>query len=205
MAARITFSGRGGALRLMDGSSPPKYLEIPFSSMNFSAPVARPRTVDPVVATVGGYAHLPGSDYDAGFAEPQPVAFSCHIDDTTNSWKLRPAMCNPDLQSPWTVGAQTWTSAKGQGGSIVLANGGYAPTPGSFYDMKKVSVHMEVLWTHSQTTSGTPSYGLRLNDVYMPPQDQQIQESSDFVDCSISGFVYGEIKPIGAFTAGTSS
>lgn len=203
--ARILFHGRSGALRLYDGGSPPKYLEVPFSQMNFSAPLARPRTPDPIVPTVGGYAHLPGADYEQGFAEPQEVSFSCHIDDTTNSWKLRDAMCNVDLHSPWTVGSQTWTSAKGQGGSIILANGGYAPTPGSFYDNKKVSVHIETLWTHNQTTSGTPSYGLRLNDVYMPPQDQQIQESADYVDLSIRGLVYGEIKPIGAFTSGTAS
>ena len=205
MAARITFSGRSGQLRILSGDTPPKYLEIPFSSMNFSAPIARPRPADPVVPTVGGYAHLPSSDYDAGFAEPQPVAFSCHIDDTTNSWKLRPAMCNPDLQSPWTVGSQTWTSAKGQGGSIVLANGNYAPTPGSFYDMKKVSVNVQVLWQHNQSGSGTPSWGLNLNDVYMPPQDQQIQESSDFVDLSIQGLCYGSISAIGSFTPGVES
>lgn len=202
MAARITFQGRDGELRLYDGASPPKYLSIPFVQMNFSTELARPRPPDPIVETVGGYVHLPDAGYGPAFYQPTPITFSCWIDDTTNSWKLRDALGNPDMDSTWRVGTQTWTTAKGQGGSIVHADGNFVATPTSFFDTKKNTVNAECLWTNAQAGS---AWGIRCRDIYFPPQDQEIRESPDTVEMTLRGLGAGDIVYIGAFSTGTAS
>lgn len=207
MASRISFQGRDGSLRIMDGSTPPNYLEIPYVQMNFSAGgINRPRPADPIVPTIDGYVHLPDSSYEEKFFEPTSVSFTCWADDTTNSWKLRDALCNPDLDSTWKVGTTTWTSAKGQGSPMTAADGTTAYGPSTFFDTKKVAVHMEVLWTTNISGgAGTPRFGVRVNDIYFPPQDQSITESPDAVEISIKGLSYGQISQIGAFTVGNPS
>lgn len=204
MAPRLLFQGRNGELRIMDGSNPPKYLSLPWVQMNLNiSGIARPRTPDPVVPTVDGWAHLPDDSYEKGFYEPIPVSFSCWIDDTTNSWKLRQALSNPDLRVTWQVGTQTWTSAKGQGSPFVNADGTFSYTPNTYFDSQKVSVHMEVLWSYTQSGgAGTATFGVRLNDVFFPPQDQAIVEGSDAIEMTVKGLVYGMISSIGAFTSG---
>lgn len=205
---RITFSGRDGTLRLLDGSSTPNYLELPYVQMNFSCGgISRPRPQDPIVATEDGYAHLPDANYEEGFMQPTPVSFTCWVDDTTNSWKLRDALCNPDLDSPWKVGAATWTSAKGQGTPFTAADGTTMYGPSTFFDTQKVSVHMEVLWSSriNAASAGTKTWGVRVNDIYFAPQDQAIQENNETIELTIKGMAYGKVAPIGAFTVGNAS
>lgn len=190
---RITYQGRGGALRLSDGSSPPKYLELPFVQMNYSIPLASPRPADSITPTLSGYQHAPD---EAAYFAPVPISFSASIDDQTNSWKLRDALGNPDMDSTWKVGTQTWTTTRGRG-SIILADGASWSQGVSFFDAKKNAVNMEVLWTQPQAGS---AFGIRAEEIYFAPEEQQIAESADSVEITIRGMCYGRITYQGAFT-----
>mgnify|MGYP001593692448 CR=1 FL=1 len=198
---RLTLVGKLGRIRILSGDSPPYYVEIPFSNMDLNAPFARSRPIDPIIPNATGFSHAPKDEsYDAAFYEPQSLSFSCKVDFTTNSWKLRQALCNPDLQPVWSVGGNTWTSTKGRG-SIILADGKYVGTR-PFFDTKKVAVKIEALWEDSRAGSAV---GMSWDETYIPPQDVSIEESADDVTLSIDGLVYGAIQILGGFTSGTES
>ena len=194
--------GRNGELRLYDGSSPPKYLSIPFVQMNFAAAVAQPRPEDPLVETVEGYAHLPDAGYEESFFQPTPVSFSCLIEDTTNSWKLRDALGNVDLHPTWTVGSQTWQTTKGRG-SVNLADNSWS-TPQDFFDEMMAAVDVEMRWDNPHPNAND-TFGLQLREIAFYPQDQTIQESADAVELQVQGLCYGQIQGIRTFTSGTES
>lgn len=199
--AAIQFQGRDGELRLYDGNSPPSYVSVKFENMDFQGPIAKPRPPDPVVPTITGYVHAPQDDsYERAFYEPVSISFSCQLDDTSNTYKLQDAMCNPYLNTPWAVGGVNWITTKGRG-SIILSDGLFSPTQ-QFYDQRKVTIDAELLWSNPQAGS---SWGLRYGEVYFPPQDQSYQETPDAVTLAAKGLVYGNISRIGAFTAGNPS
>ena len=171
-----------------------------FESLNFTGPAAKPRPPDPIVVTAGGYVHVPDSEaYEAAFYEPLPFSFSCLINDTDRI-KLRDALCNIDLKSPWAVGGKQWASTKGKG-SIIMPDGTFQGTR-AFSDTKKVSVDMQLLFKNAQATT---SHGMNYEEVYVPPQDVEMTESPDTIELSIRGLIYGDIDPISAFTTGTES
>jgi hypothetical protein len=200
VANRKSFSGRDGRLRIEDGSTPPYYIEIPFVEMNLESPWGKPRPVDPIVPTVGGYVHSPtGPDYDSPLYEPLTLNFSFWINDT--SFKvIRDAFCNPDLNSPWTVGPHTWSTTKGRGSIIRFDNTYIATQP--FFDQMKKAVCFEATWT--QTYSGSV-VGQRWDEVYIPPQNVTVRESADFLTLQVQALVYGNISTISGFTSGTAS
>lgn len=203
--ARLQIMGRDGCLRIYDGSSPLNYVEVVFEKMDFAGPLAKPRPLDPIIATMGGYAHAPDSDsYEKVLYEPLPLSFSCSLDLTTNTWKLRDALCNPDLDRTWKVGSATWTTTKGRG-SIVLPDGSFTATLG-FFDVMKKSVDIEVLFANPNAVSpGSASWGIRYSEVYFPPQEQSISESPDEVALKATGQIYGNITQIGGFRPGNES
>lgn len=199
----FTYQGRDGILRIYDGANPPHYLKIIFSNMDFTGPFARNRPPDPIIPTFEGYTHAPeDASYDEAFYEPQAVSFSCRLDDTVNTWKLRDAMCNPDLKSTWKVGSDTWSTTKGRG-SIILPTGDFIATR-NFYDTKKVAVTIETLWEDRTSRSGS-AFGLRYQEVYFSPADIQYIESPDGVELTVQGLVYGDIGVMSAFTSGIES
>lgn len=199
--SKRSLSGREGALRLYDGSPTPNYIEISFVAMNFNAPLARARSNDPIVPTVGGAIMAPTSpEYDAGFFEPSQLSFSLWVNSV--DWNVhRAAFSNIDMANPWKVGSTTWTSTKGRG-SIQMPDSTFRATP-AFFDEKKKAVDVQVRWT-SPATSGS-IIGMRYDEAYFAPQSLSIVESPDFVEIRASGLVYGNIQPIGDFSTGTSS
>lgn len=207
---KITFQGRSGVMRIYDGSGTPLpgggvgtpyYVEIPFANMNFEGPAAKPRPIDPIVVTSEGYVHVPtGEDYEADFYQPLPISFSCLVDDTVNGFKLRDALCNMDLKTPWTVGGNRWYSTKGRG-SVILPDGKFVGTQ-PFFDVKKVSVDMEFLWTDERAAS---NFGMKYEEVYVPPQNISIRESPDRIEMEINGMCYGDIEAISSFDDGIES
>ena len=199
-----TFTGRDGEIRLFPkgNTTGTPYLSIPFVQMDATLPFAKPRPIDPVIVFVGGHVFAPDSpDYEKGFIDPLPFSFSCMVDDAVNTSKLRSAMCNPDLATPWLVGATTWESTKGMG-SIILPDGTYRGT-GQFFDVKKSSVNMEVVWTSYPDKAFT--FGMQYKEVYTPPQTIEIRESPDAVTIAVQGLVYGDIGSISAFTPGIAA
>ena len=166
--------------------------------MDFVGPWARPRPADPIIPNAGGFAHAPKDEsYDEAFFAPQSFSFSCSLDERTNHWRLREAMCNPDLKPTWTVNDVTWETTKGRG-SIVMANGQYVPTR-PFFDTRKVAAQIQVLWSDSRAGS---NIGMLYDEIYIPPSEVTIEEGPDDVTLSITGLIYGNVEPIGAFTAG---
>jgi len=206
----ITYQGRDGELRIYDGSGTvfgnntgtPFYITVKFAQMDFAGPLAKPRPIDPVIVTADGFVHAPtGDDYEARLYEPVPLGFSCLIDDTTNRQKLRDALCNPDLDSPWQVGSDNWASTKGRG-SIILPDGNFVGTKG-FFDTKKVAVMVEVLWEDSRAAA---SLGMQYDEVYVLPQEIEIAESPDRVELAVRNMLaYGDISAISSFTTGNKS
>lgn len=196
-----TYSGREGELRIYDGGTPtPYYLTVPFVELNLVAPSARGRSADPVVPTVGGYIHAPTSpDYDQGFYEGQPISFSCWIENR-HYRQIRNALCNMDMNTTWTVGADTWVTTKGRG-SIIVADGTFRATQ-PFFDVRKVAVDVQAQWQDRQSGS---IVAMRYDEAYFPPQVVTLNESADFVQLRIQGIVYGNIQSTGGFTAGVES
>ena len=170
--------------------------------MNFSGDAAKPRPIDPIIVTAGGYDHGPTSDdYERTVYDPVSLSFSCLIDDTTNRLKLRQALCNVDLDSPWKVGSDTWTSTKARG-SIVLPDGNFVGTR-PFFDTRKVSIEIQVIWESRQAAS---NFGLAYDECYVPPQNIEISESPDRVELTVrEALAYGNISPITAFKTGRES
>lgn len=199
-----TFAGRDGEIRIFaqgNAASTP-YLSIPFVEMDANLPFAKPRPVDPIIVFVGGHVFTPDSpDYERGFIDPLPFSFSCVVDDSVNRVKLRAALCNPDLATPWLVGATTWNSTKGMG-SIILPDGTYRGT-GQFFDVNKSSINMEVVWTSYPDKTFT--FGMQYKESYIPPQTIEIRETPDAVTIAVQGLCYGNIGPITAFTPGTAA
>ena len=171
--------------------------------MNFSGALARPRPPDPIVAVVGGYVHVPqGADYEKSFYDPLPISWSCAVDDTTNSWKLRDALCNPDLHQPWTVGDDTWLTTKGRG-SIILADGNFVATE-PFFDVMKQAVDVEILFTDRRAAGGS-AWGMRFSEVFFPPEDTSISENPDDIEMQIKALCYGNVTQTGGWTPGHES
>ncbi len=199
----VTFQGRDGALRIYDGSTTPSYVQIKFSQMNMTGPLGKPRPVDPIVVTVDGYTHVPdGAGYEQALYEPLPISWSCHVDDVMGAWKLRDALCNPDLHTPWRVGGVAWTSTKGRG-SIILPDGNFVGTE-PFFDVMKQAVDVEILFSDLRAAGGS-AWGVRYSECYFPPQDSSYNESADAVEMQCRGLTYGNITIIGGFTAGNAS
>ena len=201
MAIR-TFQGRQGEIRIYDGSTPPKYVSLKFVQMNFVAPLAKSRGVEPIVTTVGGFLHSPTSpEYEQNLYEPSAISFSMWAN--SDDWNVhRAAFSNIDMADPWQVGSHTWSSTKGRG-SLVLFDGSYKATQ-SFFDEKKKAVDVQVRWKDASNSSGS-IIGMRYDETYFPPQSLQLTESPDFVEIRASGLVYGNIEPIGDFSPGVSS
>lgn len=194
-----TLSGRDGELRIYDGSN--NYVTVKFEQMDLVGPIARARPLDPVVVTVEGYVHAPtGPDYDETLYGPLPVEFSLIVNTQDFHTKVLPALCNPNLDSPWRVGNTTWTTTKGRG-SIIMFDGTYYATQ-SFDDTKKVTVCFESLWRSPVNGS---VFAMQWDEVYVQPQNISINELPDNVGVRISALTYGNIRPISAFTSGTPS
>lgn len=197
--ARVTFTGRQGELRIFDAGTPRHYLKLPFVNMDFVGASARPRPPDPIQLVEGGFQHTASGNYEEEFFNPVDISWSCFIDERVNSWKLRNALCNPGMESVWKVGTSTWASTKGNKGSIILPDGTFVATK-PFYDTRKVSVDVQVLWTNPQAGS---AFGLEYAEVYFPPEDVSIRESPDGVELAARGLCYGTISTRGAFDPGT--
>ena len=197
---RITFTGREGELRLVNAGTPRNYVKVIFASMDFSGASARPRPPDPIELVEGGYQHTASGNYEEEFFNPVDFSFSCQVDERTNSWKLRDAMCNPDMDSSWRVGNDVWSSTKGKG-SVILPDGTFVATK-PFYYTRKVAVDTEILWTNAQAGS---AWGMQYSECYYPPEDQHIRESPDSIELTVRGLCYGDIRAIGAFSAGNES
>lgn len=195
----MEFQGKDGELRLCDygynGTS--YYLEVLFSEMDFTGPLARPKTEETLIMDRGNFdsnAHYIESNDEPRYA-PLAVSFSCKLADTVNS----------EILSDWISGTSPIGMAEqaSSGTTSLYSCKGRTTIDGNtlpnFRDATKQAFYLEVLW------DGDNDYGIKYNEVYFMPGEQSIAESADGLTMSISGQVYGDVTRITGFTAGFTS
>lgn len=205
--ATYVYFGKFGILRLQSGTSDGiggvYYFQAAFEQMDLSVVGGRPRPDEILVLDRGvlnAYAHhIQGSD--AAILQAQQVTFTCMLDNTINRFNLRRALGNPDRESPWSVGGQTWTNVNGTtyvyngAGSLVSC-----PLP---YDVLQDRINMQVLWYGNPAQDGSQDLGMSMKEVWFQPANLRVTEAADSVKLAVTGSIYGMISAISAFTAGT--
>jgi len=198
------YTNKQGELRIYDGTSPtPYYISICFDGGDFSAPEGRQRPEEKLILHRGRAdsscppVYIQGTDEP--ILEPLELSFSIRIQNSTTAHdKILAALSNISGTSPWTVGTDNWTSAKGT--STLTAGDGTTFTDPEFADSSKVAVNVEILWTLNSV-----AVGRRYEAVYFPPDQVSLEESEDGVTLNCTGLIYGAISQITSFTTGTAS
>lgn len=207
--AAFAYFGKRGELRIYsgttDGAGGQYFFQAAFVGMDFSVAGGRPRpdeipVLDRGVLTSFAH-HIQGPD--TPIIGPVQCTWTCMIDNTINRLNLRRSMSNPDRESPWTVGGQTFTNVNGTS----QVRNGYdsavsTPLP---YDPQHDRVHVAVLWQGDPTSGAgaADDYGFKLNEVWFQPGAQRVTEAPEAVRMNVTGFIYGPISAITVFDAGT--
>lgn len=215
--------GRDGELRLLDNSqasagasATPFGIRISFSQMDASLPFpARPEELsreDRERLTSDAH-YVVGSEMN--LMDPIDVSFSflmssLETDAVLQFIGVQWSGEEGTSKSTWSVkgtptaGLVSTKSRALTGGGLYI--GGRIDGKGSairlpdFADPKKVAVDMEVAWTERD---GSRRYGLRLKEVYFPPDAQNFGESADQVVLNLTGRMYGEYQRFTAFSRAT--
>ncbi len=165
-----------------------QYFEVVFSSMDFSAPLGRPKTEETLVLNRGNSdtcAHYVESG-DGVIFEPVVITFSCLLDDTCNKDYIFKALnCGDPDSDRWTA---TGVTSKG-----TTKNDGTNYNP-SFKDATKKTVNIQMIWEGS-----TQNIGYAYYEVFFPESEQSFSEAEDSVSLSCNGGVYGVIEKIHGF------
>lgn len=201
------YFGKRGELRIYSGETSVNcagslaFFKVGFVNMNFTAPEGRPRPEEIPVLDRGlidaNAHHVQGLD-DVIMA-PQNITFTADLDDTVNRDDLRAALSNPDRNSPWTVGGVSFAA---NNGTSQLRNGfgSLVSTPSPF-DSEHERVTLEVIWTGG--TPGSNDTGRKYSEVWFSPDQVQLTESENNVQLAATGFWYGPVSHISAFSPGT--
>jgi len=186
--------GQDGVLRLSDhGSSSTTYhLQVLFAEMDFSGPIARPKSEETMIMDRGLFtsnAHMINGNDDPRYG-PVDISFTCRVADTTNSQYLM----------YWLSGVTSISAA-----STIYSTKGTTAIDGNtlpdFGDDSKIALRAEIIWINE---SGT-TFGMRYNEVYFPPGEQTISEGADTLTLAASGKVYGDVSHITDFMANTTN
>lgn len=216
----INFQGRDGELRFLDksqagagASGTPFGLRVTFENMDLSiTPPARvPELSREDRERLTADAHyVPGSEMN--LLDPSDVSFSAVLSTGETDAILQ--MIGMQWAGEEGTATGTWqvkgtpsagfVSTKARGlsgdglyiGGRIDAKGSAIQLPG-FGDQKKVALDMEVSWT---TRAGASRYGVRLKELYFPPESQRFGEAADQVTISLTGRMYGEYQRITAFS-----
>ncbi len=208
--ALITYFGKRGALRIVyatdDGGGGKYFYEVPFENLDLAAVAGRPRPDEIPVMDRGNLNrfahHVQGPD--TPIIQPQPLTFSCSIDNTYNRTNLIDALCNVEQKATWTVNGITVSNVNGTtnvrngAGSLVST-----PLP---YDVDQDRVHVEVIFRGDPNASplNADDYGHKFNEVWFQPGGIRLAEAADSYKFNVTGSIYGPISQITAFTTGTN-
>ena len=202
------YFGKRGELRIYSGVTSAGsagdlfYFKVGFVNMNFAAPNGRPRPEEIPVMDRGlidtNAHHVQGLD-DAIMA-PQNVTFTADLDDTVNRDDLERALSNPERVSPWTVGGASFANTNGTS-QIRNGFGSLVSTPSPF-DSEHDRVDLEVIWTGG--SPGSNDSGKRYAEVWFSPEQVNITESENNVQLAMTGFWYGSVSTISAFSPGSA-
>ena len=216
----INFQGMDGEIRFIDksqagagASGTPFGLRVTFANMDLSVPfpprVEETSREDRERLTVDAH-YLPGSEMvllDAGDVSFSAVLSTGETDAILQMIGVQWAGEEGTNKATWQVKgtpAAGFVSTKGRGltgdglyiGGRIDSKGSAIKLP-DFGDLKKTAVDMEIGWTDR---AGASRYGIRIKEVYFPPDAQKVGEAVDQVTISLSGKMYGEYQRITAFS-----
>jgi hypothetical protein len=202
-----TLTFRDGALRLLDATGTPNWIQLLFVDAGFTAPISRARPAEMSKLNRGrvdstNWHYIQGADDP--IVAPLALSFSFALMNGAgdpNYQKFRQAL-NVDMSATWKVGTVTWVTTKG---TSQVRSGGASPTSTTtptFSDSVKRTVNVETLWTDPDAVG---NMGYVWKEVYFPPDKQSLTEGNDAVQIKCSGEVYGDVTTHTAFTAGTQS
>lgn len=216
----INVQGRDGELRLLDksqasagASGTPYGLRATFESMDLSVtPPARVEELsrqDRERLTVDAH-YVPGSEMS--LMDASDVSFSAALSSQEtdailqfigNQWAGEEGTSKSTWQVKGTPSAGLVSTKSRALSGDGLYIGGRIDAKGSairlpdFGDQKKVAVDMEIAWTER---AGANRYGMRLKEIYFPPEAQRVGESAELVTISLTGRMYGEYQRITSFS-----
>lgn len=216
----INFQGRDGELRLFDksqagagASGTPFGLRVTFQNMDLNiGPPARVEELsreDRERLTNDAH-YVPGSEMI--LLDARDISFTAVLStgETDAIWQFIGAQWAGEegtSKSTWAVkgtpaAGLVSTKARGLSGDGLYIGGridakGSAIQLPDFGDQKKVAIDMEAAWT---TRAGASRYGVRIKEVYFPPEAQGFGEGADQVTINLSGRMYGEYQRITAFS-----
>ena len=188
----IAIQGRDGELRLIEygHQGTTYYLEVLFCEMDFTVPLAKPLVEEVLILDRGlldGDArYIEGPDSPRyGYVN---LTFSCRLADTVNATTLHEWISGVTKISGVTQ-LYSWKGKTSIDGNDLV----------DFEDdSNKYAYRIEILWDDSN------DYGIQCNEVYFPPDQQEIRESQDGLILSCNGLVYGGVTRITSFTSGPS-
>lgn len=189
----VSFTNRSGKMRLYDGAGTPYYLELDFDAGDFSGPLGIPRPEEILKLNRGK------SDADAHYIlggddkvmEPMELSFSAMLTDLAVSGYLSDWLRAMSDAATTKVNLNTIATTKEDS-----QRDGATNSP-PFADAVKLACNVEIVW------DGTPDWGLKYMEVYFPLEQAALSEGDDALTMAITGFIYGTVTEIAAFTAGT--
>lgn len=216
----IHYQGRDGELRLLDkseasagASGTPRGIRIPFEQMdmtiNFPPRVEELSRQDRERLTVDSH-YLPGSEMV--LMDPVDVSFTMIVPSLVTDavrqfvgiqWAEEEGTSVATWQVKGTPSAGlVSTKARGLTGDGLYIGGridakGSAIQLPAFGDKKKVAVDAEATWTER---NGDNRWGMRLKELYFPPEANNIGESADNVVLNLTARMYGTTQRITAFS-----
>ena len=214
--------GNDGELRIIEfgKSGVTHHIQILFSEMNFTAPIARAHSIETLIMDRGMFssdAHMINGN-DVPRYSPIDISFNCRVADITNTQYL----------NDWLSGVtSSFVASHYSEGNLITEAGDDLITEASdnllwedsfelysfkaksdgiddntlpeFKDVKKSAYRVETLWENNL------GYGFRYDEVYFPVEKQLISESKDTITFNCSGRCYGPITRITSFTSGTTN
>ena len=204
----ITYFGKRGEMRLYyqtDGAGGFYYFPLAFELLDMNAIAGRPRPDEIPVMDRGNlnpYSHhVQGPDVP--IIQPQPLTFSCLIDNTYNRTNLLVALCNAPRISPWQINGITLSNINGT--TFVYNGAGSLVSTPLPYDTQQDRITVEVLFRGDPNApTGDDDYGHRFNEVWFQPGAIRLVEAPESYRFNITGSIYGPISQITALTSGTT-
>ena len=206
-----TYYGKNGELRFYDGTGLPtpgtqNYIVLPFSEMNLTVPEGanRPeeifRTNRGQLDTISHYIQ----GLDDPIVEPVSMTTSFRLVSGTNKNLIHDFLglrFASGQQGTWQAGTgpTALVTTKGKSAGRPAGLTGTLVTLPLFTDPKKVCVDVQCLWDDLNSSK----IGRLLSEVYFRPGEQSLNEAPDGVIVNLNGQVYGQIKDITAFSAGS--
>lgn len=203
--SETAYFGKRGELRCYsnqsDGAGGVYYFQVAFMQMDFVMAAGRMRPPEiPVLdrGLITSYSHyIQGPDND--IITPVQITWNCTIDNTINRRGLRQALSNPDRDSPWLVNGQPFANTNG---TTTMYNGfGSVVSCLLPFDTLHDRINVQVLWRG--VAAGADDYGFTLNETWFHAGHQRITEAPEAIKFGVTGFVYGSISSILAFSPGT--